>query len=161
MDWPTLFLTFDGRIRRQDFWVGWLIVLAASVVLGFIPILGQLFHIFAFYVGVCLYSKRLHDMGRSAFLQLAPIAVTLLCFIIGIALFGASLLSAAAALATASLGAGALAFLFGGMGGLLMIMSVAGLINIAFLIWIGVTPGQAGANAYGPDPLSGDMIEVF
>jgi uncharacterized membrane protein YhaH (DUF805 family) len=161
MDWRTLFLTANGRIKRQDFWVGWLILLAASIVLGFIPILGLLVHIFAFYVGVCLYSKRLHDMGRSGFLQLVPIGVTVLSFIIGGALFGASLLSGAAAMATASPGAGALAFLLGGMGGFLMILSVAGLINIAFLIWIGVTPGQTGANAYGPDPLGGDMVEVF
>ena len=161
MDWQTLFLAPNGRIKRQDFWVGWLILLAVSIVLGFIPILGFIVHILAFYAGVCLYSKRLHDMGRSGFLQLVPIGVTVLCFIVGGALFGAALLSGAAAFGTGSPGIGAMAFLLGGMGGLLMILSVAGLVNIAFLIWIGVTPGQAGANLYGPDPLGSNMIEVF
>ena len=161
MDWPMLFLTAKGRIKRQDFWVGWLILLGAGIVLGFIPVLHFLVHVFALYAGVCLYSKRLHDIGRSGFLQLVPIGVTVLCFIVGGAFFGAALLSGAAAFGAASPGIGAMAFLLGGMGGLLMIMSVASLVNIAFLIWIGVAPGQAGTNLYGPDPLGTNMVEVF
>lgn len=161
MAWQTLFLTYTGRIRRQEFWVGWLILLGASFVMGFIPILHFLFPIFALYVGVCLYAKRLHDMGRSGLIQLIPLGVSLVCVIIGGVLFGASILSAFAAMATASPGIGAIALLLGSMGGFFLIMSLAGLINLIFLIWIGATPGQTGPNAYGPDPASPDMVEVF
>jgi hypothetical protein len=38
-------LSFNGRIRRQHFWIGWLICLGAGVVLGWIPILGTLLSI--------------------------------------------------------------------------------------------------------------------
>jgi uncharacterized membrane protein YhaH (DUF805 family) len=58
-------------------------------------------------------------------------------------------------------GAGAMAILLGSMGGFLMVMSLSGIIGLAFLVWVGATPGQSGENQYGPDPLGGDAVEVF
>ena len=161
MNWQSLFLSPDGRIKRQDFWIGWAIMFAANLVLGFVPIIGLLFHCFAIYVMVCLYAKRLHDMGRSGWLQLAPWGVGILALIIGFALFGTAMISAALALGNASPGAGGLAVLLGSLGGFMMVLSLAGLVHLAFFIWVGATPGQVGENAYGPDPLSANTADVF
>ena len=46
------------------------------------------------------------------------------------------------------------------MGGFFVILAVISLVGLAFLIWVGVTEGQKGENAYGPDPLS-SREEVF
>jgi uncharacterized membrane protein YhaH (DUF805 family) len=161
MDWQKLFLSPDGRIKRQDFWIGWAIVFAANLVLGWVPLLGFLVSLFCLYVMVCLYAKRLHDMGRSAWLQLAPWIVGILALIIGFALFGSALISAAMATRNASPGAGSMALMLGSLGGFVMVLSLAGLIHLIFFIWVGATPGQVGENIYGPDPLSTNMAEVF
>ncbi len=161
MNWQSLFLSPDGRIKRQDFWIGWAILVGVSVVFGFVPIIGQLVHLFAIYVMVCLYAKRLHDMGRSAWLQLAPWGIGILALIVGFALFGTAMISAALAMRDASPGAGGLAVLLGSLGGFMMVLSLAGLVHLLFFIWVGATPGQVGENAYGPDPLSANMAEVF
>ncbi|KAF0119509.1 MAG: hypothetical protein FD152_4475, partial [Xanthobacteraceae bacterium] len=36
MDLQKLFLNGDGRIRRQDFWIGIVILIVANIVLGFV-----------------------------------------------------------------------------------------------------------------------------
>jgi uncharacterized membrane protein YhaH (DUF805 family) len=131
------------------------------VVLGFIPLIGQLVHLFAIYVFVCLCAKRLHDMGRSGWLQLAPYIIGFLLLIVGFILFGSALLSAAMAMRNASPGAASMAVLFGSLGGFLVVLCLAGLVHLAFLIWVGATPGQVGDNAYGPDPQSANMADVF
>jgi uncharacterized membrane protein YhaH (DUF805 family) len=112
-------------------------------------------------VSVCLFAKRLHDMGRSGWLQLAPYVIGVLAFIIGFALFGSALVSAAMAMRNAAPGPGGLAVLLGSLGGFLMVLGVAGLVNLIFLIWVGATPGQVGENIYGPDPLSANVTDVF
>lgn len=160
-NWQTLFLSADGRIKRQDFWIGWLILFAAIFVMAFVPFLGQLFHLFSIYVTVCLYSKRLHDMGRSGWLQIAPWLIGLLCLLAGGLFFGTAIFSAFMAMGTGSPGPAAMAALLGSLGGFLIFLSVAGVIHLAFLIWIGVTPGQVGENRYGPDPLPAHAIDVF
>jgi uncharacterized membrane protein YhaH (DUF805 family) len=160
MDWQKLFLTFDGRLKRQDFWIGWLIIFAANIVIGLIPLVGQLFHLFSIYVLVCLTTKRLHDMGRSGLLQIIPYAVWFVCLIIGFALFGSAMISAIMA-AGGNAGAGAMALLLGSMGGFMLVMGFSGIVGLAFLVWVGATPGQAGENQYGPDPLGASAIEVF
>ena len=72
MDWKSLFLSADGRIRRSEFWIGWLVIFAVNALLGWvIPLLS----ILLIYPTVCIFSKRLHDMGKTGWLQLAPIVV--------------------------------------------------------------------------------------
>ena len=41
-DWQKLFLSFEGRIRRSHFWIGWLILLGVNVVISWIPIINLL-----------------------------------------------------------------------------------------------------------------------
>lgn len=149
MDWKFLFLSGDGRIGRKDFWLAFLLIMAVSFVLGMVPILGQLIGLALIWPQVCIHAKRLHDMGRSAWLILAPFGVTIVCMILagvtgGMAMLSGGLLSEAGAEAVGSGAAMA------GFGMVFLFMSAAMLVGLAFLLWIGLTPSQPGENQYGP-----------
>ena len=77
MDWKYLYLTFEGRIPRKDFWIGgvllWLVQIVVSVV---IPILSIPVSLAAIYPGAAVGVKRCHDRGKSGWwclLALVPI----------------------------------------------------------------------------------------
>ncbi len=40
---------------------------------------------------------------------------------------------------------------------MMVLVGIAALAKLAFLIWVGVTPGTPGANAYGPAPGSASV----
>jgi len=54
MDWKTLFFSPDGRIGRQSFWIGWLVLLGVNVVLGWIPLIGWALSLVTIYCNVCI-----------------------------------------------------------------------------------------------------------
>lgn len=156
MDWQKLFLSPEGRIGRQQFWIGWAILLVAGFVLGMVPVLGQIIGLLLIYPNVCVYSKRLHDMGKTAWLQLIPYAVFLVSMIVGVFAVGWGAVVGAFTGAESAAGMGALAGL--GLFGLLMVLSA--LVAFGFLIWIGATPGEPGQNRFGP-PAGQSSAEVF
>lgn len=139
MDWKTLFLSGEGRIGRRDFWIGFLIIMAASFVLGFIPIIGAILGLVLIWPQVCIHAKRLHDMGRTAWLILIPMAVSLMAMIVVVAAGGVAALSGDASAVSGA------AF---GMIGLALLVSL--LVSLAFLAWVGLTPSQPGDNQFGP-----------
>ncbi len=147
MDWKSLFLNADGRIGRRDFWIAWLMLLVANVVLFFIPGIGHFLMLVLIWPSICIYSKRLHDMGRTAWLQLFPVAVSFAALVIAMVVGGVAVVS----LALHSDGGP-------GFGALLLPLGLTGLVmllaNIGFLVWVGITPSQAGPNAYGSPPVS-------
>lgn len=142
-DWRTLFLQANGRIGQKDYWIGVAILFAAGLVLGWIPLIGTLISLASVYFGVCVSSKRLHDMGKSGWLAAIPYGVTALALVLSAA-------TVIGGIASAGYGNdfGAMA----GMGGAMGVWGLAVLVNLGFLIWLGVTAGQAGDNAYGPPP---------
>lgn len=143
-DWRTLFLDANGRIGQKDYWIGVIILFAAGLVLGWVPLIGTLVSLASIYFGVCVSSKRLHDMGRSGWLAAIPYGVTAAAVVLSaMAVFG-GILGAAAY----GDGFGTLA----SMGGIAGLWGLAFLINLGFLIWLGVTAGQPGDNLYGPPP---------
>ena len=108
LDWQRLFLSADGRIGRQEYWIGFAILFVGGLVLGMIPIL-NLLSIVLIYPQVCVGSKRLHDMGRSGWLMLVPFGVGLVAMVLSLMVGGAALFSARAggdAGAAAAMGAG-------------------------------------------------------
>lgn len=147
MNWQFLFLSANGRIGQKDFWIGFLILFIAGLILGMIPILGQILQLVLIYLWVCLYSKRLHDFGKTGWLAAVPFAIGLIAGVFavmagGAAIFGASMGDAAAA-------GGAFAAL-AGMG---LVMMLAFLAWIGFTLWVGLTKGDPAANQYGaPTP---------
>lgn len=150
MDWGKLFFSADGRIGRQSFWIGFLILLGVGVVLGWIPILGAIVSLALIYPWVCLYSKRFHDMGKSGWLAVLPVIVpgvlVVLAFISGLGgLFGG------AAFSEASEGAGAGVF-FAGLGMAMLFGLAAFFIWAGATLWAGLGESEPGANRYGEPP---------
>jgi uncharacterized membrane protein YhaH (DUF805 family) len=149
MDWKSLFFSAEGRIGRQVFWIGWLMLLGAHVVAGWIPLVGQVIGLIAVFAWVCLCTKRLHDMGRSGWWQLVPIVLGPV-MIIGSAL---------------SIGIGAILgeitntdwAALAGVGGLLVSVAIAFLAVAGFTLWLGVAGGQPGENRYGEPALNAVM----
>ena len=146
-DLQKLMLSFEGRTRRSHFWIGWLILLGAGVVAGWIPLLGLLISIALIWPNLAITAKRLHDMGHSAWLMVIPWIVNIVggVFIfmsVGLsAIFNASALQNEDPVAVMAL----LGPMFGGV-------ALLALINLGFLLWIGLTDSQPGANRFGPNP---------
>jgi uncharacterized membrane protein YhaH (DUF805 family) len=144
MNWQYLFLRADGRIGQKDFWLGWLILFVAGIVLGMIPLLGMLISLALIYPNVCVFSKRLHDFGKTGWLAAAPYVILLVASVIAMAMGGAAMFSAMSGSAAGT--AAAMTGLGLGMG----IFVLAGLACLAFLLWVGLTKGDPAPNKYGP-----------
>ncbi|MBS0296797.1 MAG: DUF805 domain-containing protein [Proteobacteria bacterium] len=157
MNFQTLFLSASGRIGRQSFWIAFLILFVANMILGaIIGAMGQnnlanllrlVVNLVFCYFWVCVYSKRLHDMGKSGWLQLVVWAVWIVALVAAVVLGGAAFMAAMSGGAGAGNGAALAA-----MGSVMLPLALAGLVSLGFLIWVGVTPSQPGDNAYGPSP---------
>ena len=152
MDWKSLFFSAEGRIGRQAFWIGWLVLLGVQVLAGWIPVVGHALGLIALFAWVCLCTKRLHDMGRSGWWQ-AP------AFALGPVLLFGSVLWIGLGVAMAAIGGGdpevaALA----GIGLVLTSVFVAFTAMIAFTLWVGIAEGQSGENRFGEAPLTAVMV---
>lgn len=147
-DWRTLFLSFEGRIRRTHFWIGWLILLGVNVVISWIPLI-NLLGFLLIWPNLAISVKRLHDMGKTGWLIAIPWVASTVFMIIGFVMtMGAAF-------------AGGMgpeyyednpAALFALMGPAIGAFVLAGLIPLAFLLWIGLVEGDKGDNRFGPNP---------
>jgi uncharacterized membrane protein YhaH (DUF805 family) len=77
LDWKYLFLSFEGRIGRQSFWMGVLALFVVNVlativdsVLGGTGIIGLIVSLALIYPSVALSAKRWHDRDKSAWWML-------------------------------------------------------------------------------------------
>ncbi len=140
MNWQALFLSAEGRISRQTFWICAGVLVVASLVMGMIPVVGALASLALLWPWLVVLTKRLHDINRSGKLALAMLIPNLAASLLALAV-GIMSMSPATALAALSL-----AGLLAAVGGLAMLVSVA------LLIWLAVSVGDAEANTYGPPP---------
>jgi uncharacterized membrane protein YhaH (DUF805 family)/cold shock CspA family protein len=142
-DFQRALLSFQGRLRRSHFWIGWLIILAANVVTSWIPFVGLLLLWPTFAIGV----KRLHDMGLTGWLVVLPWVLNIVGTIAMVASIGVQAIMNASALEAEDPAAivALMAPVFGWLGLLL-------LANLGFLLWIGLVEGTRGSNRYGEDP---------
>ena len=146
-DWKHLFFSFEGRIRRSHFWIGWLVCLGLGVVFGWIPILGFFLSIALIWPNLAITVKRLHDMGHTGWLAAIPYAVGIVGMIVAFSLIGATAFMNAAALEAED--PAAIFALIGPAIGLFILMFLVGL---GFLLWIGLTDSQRDDNRFGPNP---------
>lgn len=146
MDWGALLLSTRGRIRRRDFWIGFAITMAVSVLCNLIPMVGPFLGLVTIWPMVALHAKRLHDMGRTAWFLLAPAVISL-------ATMAVTYLARPAGIEAPGVITPALASASQGLGLGLAIMAFCLLIEIVFLLWVGLTPGQPDDNRYGGPPL--------
>lgn len=137
IDWQTLYLSGRGRIGRVEFWIGAAGLICVGVVAGLIPVVGALVSLALIYPWACLTAKRLHDFGRSGLLALVAVvpAVVAGAFSLVTALAASNLSTIGIALAGASLS--------------LAVSTVALLVSLGFLLWVGLKPGHEAANSYG------------
>jgi uncharacterized membrane protein YhaH (DUF805 family) len=129
VDFRKFLLSPHGRIGRRSYWLWLALVLIAGAVTVTIDTLvfgkfdggpvTALASVPAIYPQVCVQTKRLHDLGRSGWLQLVP--------------YGALLLSPV----LNAVGAAALATL------------LVGVAFLGMFIWLGFFKGQDGPNRYG------------
>ena len=156
MDIGYVLFSPEGRIGRQDFWVGFLILFAAGVLLHLIPVLGTLVWMLSIYCWIVLYAKRLHDFNRTGWWSLIPILANVIGFAV-IASFVLAIIFGVAA-GSAYYGDGETAWWavgpwLGGIFGIAAVLGALGLIHLIFLIWVGVSAGTPGPNRYGPPPV--------
>jgi uncharacterized membrane protein YhaH (DUF805 family) len=146
-DWQKLMFSFEGRTQRSHFWIGWLILLGAGVVAGWLPIIGFLISIALIWPNLAIAVKRLHDMGHSGWLVLVPWVATLVLMVVAFSMMGMQAIMNSAALENED--PAAILALIGPAFGAFGLLFV---INIGFLLWIGLVEGQRGDNRFGPNP---------
>lgn len=146
-DFAWAMFQFEGRLRRSHFWISWGILFAAGFVLGLIPIIGSIIGIALIYPQIAVQVKRLHDMGRSGWWVIAPFVANLaLMVVFFITMFGNFAMNAQA---LENEDPAAMMAVFGSMGGIVLLFLV---INLGWLLWIGIVDSQLGRNKYGPNP---------
>lgn len=131
--WLRLFGSPVGRISRRQFWLhGVLPIIVASLLLGWIPIVGLLVTVAVVWASICISFKRFHDVGYPGWWSLA---------------------STFAAVMAMVLTAGA--YYVNGLGLLAGVLwVVTALVGLAQLVFVYIQVGQEGPNPYGPDPLT-------
>lgn len=139
----------NGRISQGQFWGGWAALVGANIVSGFIPFLGTLISIGLIYVGCCIYGKRLHDMGKTAWLHAIPWGVSIVCTFIAIGMMIPAIMEAAEMEGSAS-DEEIFMMMFSSMGPTALIFVVSGLIWLGYTIWVGASASQPAENKYGP-----------
>ncbi len=74
MDWQNLFLTYDGRLNRQPFWIGNIVLTVINIAATLLGLaiggaVGNLISIVVslalLYPGICIAIKRAHDRDKS------------------------------------------------------------------------------------------------
>jgi uncharacterized membrane protein YhaH (DUF805 family) len=146
MDWKTLFLSVEGRIGQKDFWIGMGILVVALIISRQLPWISGLWALASLYFSVCIGGKRLHDVGKSAWLVVLPLGIVLASYALGAIIGGAAFLGMAAT------GSDTAAVLGGIAGiGLAGLIGFAGfVVSLGAVVWLGIQKGDASDNQFGP-----------
>jgi uncharacterized membrane protein YhaH (DUF805 family) len=130
MHWLETFTSPSGRIGRVDFVTGVVMLIGVEVVVGLVGhfpwLVGFGLSLFFALTGLCLFVQRLHDLGRTGYLVLAPVAL-------------AAILAAAVAVIAPRYGAVTLAW-------------GSRLIWLPLIFWLALVRGQKGNNRFGRPP---------
>src|SRR5215469_2333549 len=149
-----------GRISRSQYWLRFILPclaisfglrIAAEIIdeesasYAVISLLRTLFSLVAFWPGIAVLVKRIHDRGKSGW--------TCLLFYVPTVLFGILLVAwLASAIAAAAAG---VVFAMPPLGALGIIVIVFGIMSVGVSLWFfiefGCMRGTIGANRYGPD----------
>ena len=147
-DFKSAMLSFEGRLRRSHFWIGWLILFGVNIVISWIPII-NLLGVVLIWPNLALSVKRLHDMGKTGWLIAIPWVGSVIAFAAGFAMVIAA---AVANGYSEDYYEGNPAAVFALMGPAFGLFAIAGLLGLAFLLWIGLVDSQKGENRFGPNP---------
>lgn len=148
-DFQSAMLSFNGRLRRSHFWIGFLIIFGANLVLNFIPFIGAVISLALIWPNLAISVKRLHDMGKTGWLVAIPYALS---FALGIAAAVMMVAGIAASGMDESYYENNPMAALSMMGPAFGIFGIIMLVNLAFLLWVGITDSQKGENRFGPNP---------
>jgi uncharacterized membrane protein YhaH (DUF805 family) len=164
-----------GRIGQKTFWIAYGPMFAASVLVNFLvqsdpgnqqlSAIGSLVGLVLLYPMICVFSKRLHDMGRSGWLQLL-----LYCVFIAFSIFIASRTFGATMSAVAGAAGDREVAQAAARAAVLDLMAsdpvlkfsplISFAISLAWALWLGLTPGNPGQNRYGPPEGDEDAVQT-
>lgn len=130
--WLSFYFNPTGRVSRRQYWLyGVLVTFVASLLLGWVPVVGQIIGLATFWSSIALSCKRCHDVGRSGWWSFVPP------------------LPLAAAVVTAIIEA---TIDSSGTGTVIL-----GLVTVGCYLWlltaIYIRRGDPGPNRFGPDPI--------
>ncbi|MAK62608.1 MAG: hypothetical protein CMK09_16685 [Ponticaulis sp.] len=148
VNWGSVFFNPQGRIGKGTFWRAFGLLLAANIALSVftsatpeLALIVMIANLAIIYPNVCVYGKRLHDMGKSAWLYLVA--------------FLASMVAAFLMAYFAAEGGGyddeILGAAFVGMG----------LVMIGFTFWVGFGKPDPQVNKHGYPLDGGDVADTF
>ncbi|MGK6325331.1 hypothetical protein ACMGDM_19870 [Sphingomonas sp. DT-51] len=136
-----LLTSANGTATRGEFLISAFALIVAGLVIGLVPVVGPIASLALLYPWTCLSMRRLADMGRPKALALIPLS---LCGVAG----ALGLLTFAGASNPAALGA---TLMFAGF--TLLVSSVAGLVALGFLVWIGLSNSKPETLAPAPSKM--------
>ena len=120
------------RIDRKAYWIATAAIFAIAVALSFVPGVQRGTGSVTSVLFIRIFAGRLHDLGRSGWWQVLVYALEILAAVAG------ALTHAPVAL----------------------VLGIVGLIHIAFVVALGLVPGQRGANRFGPPPNQPSPVAV-
>lgn len=133
-------IQFSGRARRSEFWWAQLAFVIISLLVCWIPIIGQLISVCILVVNLALTFRRLHDTNHSGWWVGVPLLVNAIALVILIATTGLAVLTGDMD-AIAGAGLGSLVLI-----GLLY--CAAGLMQIVVIVFCCIDSDQT-ANKFG------------
>ncbi len=185
MDWKDKLFSFDGRIRRRDWWlwgiglgvVNFIVQMIIGGVIGATAassatsgdaaagvgmtagIASLVVSLLFLWPSAALSIKRAHDRNRPAMFIIGYYALTVLLLVVMTFTMGSALAAAGAGGSPESAGMAA-----AGAGGL--VVGVLGLVLLVYGIWVliecGFLDGTPGPNRFGPSPKGlGGSAEAF
>ena len=140
------YFNFSGRATRAEYW--WFVLFLVPVsLITWIPLIGQVIWLATSIPTISLTTRRLHDIGKSGWWQLAYWGLVIVC---AVGFFGPIVfLIFVMSEATGDSVAGAVLVMFGIV---MVVATVAGIATgVVWIIWF-VRKGDEGPNKYGPDP---------
>ena len=152
MSWQSVFFSSNGRMGPKDFWIAALILIVGWFLSLALHLLAFVAWLVIAYAWICILSKRLHDAGRSGWLILVPVAVGCAAVIISMVIGGVAVISAIVTGGSEHLAPGSWGLLWGSLGLAAVLFSIAGLVKLVFILWVGLSGANAGENRYGPTP---------
>lgn len=189
MDWKDKLFSFDGRIRRRDWWLWGIAIGVVNVITQFIlgavigataasnaapgdttaaagagltaGIASLVVSLIFLWPSAALSIKRAHDRDKPAMFVIGYYALTVLFLIVMTFTMGSAFAAAGAGAGTTPEAAGMAA---AGGGGI--IVGILGLVLFVYAIWLlielGFLDGTPGPNRFGPSPKGlGGSAEAF
>ena len=144
MDWVWLLFSSNGRLGKAHFWLAALILFVFGWSVTLVPVAGPLISWLSSYCWFCIYAKRLHDFGKSVWLEVFVFAFGYICLALGIVVGG---VGAVQAIVSNEFN---WEMFVGVAGAVFGLIAASGAAHLTFLLYVGFRRGDRKSNRYGP-----------